>query len=186
MSSQPTWEVEQRTYFPYEFGIWESTANKLAQSGSEEGQSLVETFLLAPPQVGTEAFIGTQIYPQGNQVIGILFGFTENGYYAYRVYRNAPHDPQRPGQLHLLEYYDATTMDYRVIAEKTTADGIPGFETGSWQELRVSLSGDRIRTSFHGTDVFDVEETQLREGKVGLLTLAIGEVLFDNFTVAQP
>lgn len=180
------WDLNQRTYFPYEFGVWESAAGKLVQSGSEEGRSLVETFLIAPASLDTLGEVAVQVFPQGNQVLGVVFGFTEDGYYTYRVYRQTAHNPQNPAVTHLLEYYDATTMEYRMLAEKTTADGLPGFRTGDWHELRVLLTGDRIQTAYAGEPVFDVEEPTIASGQVGVFTLAMGEVLFDNFTVAQP
>ncbi len=184
-ANQPDdWTREQRTIFPTDFGIWESEAGKLVQAGAEGGIALEESILLAPASVGNPALVATQVYPQGNQVVGLIFGFQEDqGYYAFRVFRADASGNSEQSNNYLLEYYDLATEEYRVIAEETG----PGFEPGRWQELRVFIEGNRIVCSFDGQQVLDITDEQpVTSGQVGVTTLALGEILFDNFTVAQP
>jgi hypothetical protein len=52
--------------------------------------------------------------------------------------------------------------------------------------LADKLNGDLITCYFEGQQVFEVHDKTYDSGKAGVYTIALGEVLFDNFTVLKP
>jgi hypothetical protein len=139
------------------------------------------TMLVAPGEIGSEGLISVQVFPQGNQMLGLVFDLTEDSYYSFRIFQDGS-DPQQIKRI--LEYNDRNdSSNSYVIAEDKVG---PGFVPGEWQELRVELDGDRIQCFFAGDLVFDVSDQTLTGGKSGIYALAVGDLLFDNYVMAQP
>jgi hypothetical protein len=179
--------IQHEIVIPDEYGVWEVDSGKLVQKGTVSGpgyDSFAQTIFLAPTPLADEAIVSVHTFPQGNQVVGLVFGATEQGHYHYRVFRQSLVPTDEPSVNHKLEYYNMQTDEYRVLAENAELDG---FALGSWQELRVALDGDTITCFFDGEQAFEVTDPQLAAGgQAGVYTLARGDVLFDNFIILQP
>lgn len=184
----PEWQrIQHDIVLPEEYGIWESDSGKLSQAGPVAGRdynSFAQTILLAPITLAEESVVSVHAFPQGNQVIGLVFGATDQGHYHYRIFRQSLTATDKPAINHKLEYYNMQTDEYRVLAE---SDQFDGFSLGAWQELRVELEGDTITCFFDGQQTVQVNDPELTPGgKAGVYTLARGNVLFDNFIIMQP
>jgi len=179
--TQPAgWTSVEMAAMPDQKGSWASEAGKLVAKAPDSGQqSFEDSIFLAPIATAARANIAVQVYPQGNQVVGIVFRSSKSGYYLFRVFRDGNNAPER----RQLQRYDAKTGLYTdLIGDKQGK----GYELGRWQDLRVELDGDLITCFFDGEKVFEVHDSQYTSGQAGVYTLALGDVIFDNFAVALP
>ncbi len=173
------WTSPDTAAMPDQKGGWASEAGKLVAKQPDSGQqSFDESIFLDPIATGARANVAVQVYPQGNQVVGIVFRSTKSGYYLFRVFRDGNNTPDH----RQLQRYDASTGKYTTLI----GDQGKGYALGSWQDLRVELNGDLITCFFQGEKVFEVHDSQFTSGQAGVYTLALGDVIFDNFTVALP
>lgn len=173
------WTQRDPSILPEYQAKWEVQAKKLMVSmpaGSAPNGE--ETIFLAPPTANDQSVVGAQFFPQGNQVIGLVFGSSEGGYYLFRVFADDSPLPHR----RMLQRFDPVT-GYTTIADNTTG---AGYQYGAWQELRVERNGKTIVCWFAGKEVFRLEDSSLAAGQAGVYTLNTGDVYMDNFTVAQP
>lgn len=60
-------------------------------------------------------------------------------------------------------------------------EGSVSVPAGRWQELKVEVTGDRIRGFLDGTAVVEATDGRFRAGRVGLWTKADSVTCFDNF-----
>lgn len=165
---------------PDEQGLWVAENGQLAQKGTPAGEpSFDETIMQIPVETAGVASIGVQVYPQGNQVVGMVFRSSDAGYYLFRVFRDGGTPPLRRE----LQRYDSKTGEYVSLAQDTKGKG---YVDGIAQSLRVDLNGDLIQCFFQGEKVFEMRDATLTKGQAGVYTLALGDVQFDNFTFAQP
>jgi hypothetical protein len=179
--AQPAgWTSVEMAAMPDQQGSWATEAGKLVAKAPDGGQESFEGSLyLAPTATAARANIAVQVYPQGNQVVGIVFRSTKNGYYLFRVFRDGNNAPER----RQLQRYDAQTGLYTTLVGDTQGKG---YELGRWQDLRVETDGDLITCFFDNQKVFEVHDSQFTGGQAGVYTLALGDVIFDNFTIATP
>jgi hypothetical protein len=174
------WTAADTDAMPDQKGSWASESGKLVAKEPDSGQqSFEDSIFLDPATIGARANVSVQVYPQGNQVVGIVFRSSKSGYYLFRVFREGNNAPER----RQLQRYDAKTGRYTTLIGDTQGKG---YELGSWQDLRVELDGDLITCFFQGEKVFEVHDSQFTSGQAGVYTLALGDVIFDNFTVALP
>lgn len=172
------WKPLDHTDFADQKGGWASDAGKLAAKPSEN-ESFEDSMLLTPTDVAGRAEVSVLVYPQGNQVVGLVFRNSDKGYYLFRVFRDASKGtPHRQ-----LQRYNGQTGGYTVIAEDKQGKG---YDLDRWQDLSVILDGDHIICFFDGKQVFDVRDGTLASGTSGVYALSLGEVLFDNFTIKKP
>ena len=68
---------------------------------------------------GARATIAVQVYPQGNQSVGLVFRSSKSGYYLFRVFRNGNNSPE---QRQLLRY-DANNGKYTKLIGDATGKG---------------------------------------------------------------
>ncbi|NJP05348.1 MAG: hypothetical protein HC837_06865 [Chloroflexaceae bacterium] len=186
-----TWEQVQHTPFPYEYGVWQADSGKLYMSGAVEGTSFEQTMLLEPTVASSNALIAGYVYPQGAPVVGLVFAATEDGYCTFRAFRqalDADEATSEPSVNYMIECFDAATEDYQTWCENTTT---PGFDTDAWREMRVEINGTQVVASFDGQPVCEVANLQPAGGRsdlsglAGFYTIAIGDTLFDNLTIAE-
>jgi hypothetical protein len=174
------WTTADTGAMPDQTGSWASAAGKLVAKQPDSGQqSFEESIFLNPLATGAHASVTVQVYPQGNQVVGLVFRASKRGYYLFRVFRDGNNAPER----RQLQRYDATTGQYTTLVGDRQGKG---YELGRWQDLRVDLDGEKITCFFDGAQVFAVQDAQFADGQAGVYTLALGDVIFDNFTVALP
>jgi hypothetical protein len=174
------WTDIEAAAMPDQKGAWASEAGKLVAKQPDSGQqSFEDSIFLSPNPVGARGNVSVQVYPQGNQVVGLVFRSTKNGYYIFRVFR----DGNNASDHRQLQRYDATTGQYTTLASDTTGKG---YVLDTWQDLRVELNGDLITCFFNNEKVFEVHDSQFTGGQTGVYTLALGDVIFDNFSVAVP
>lgn len=172
------WTAVQ-TGLPHEQPTWATTDGVLAQTTTASaGASFTPAMYLAPAAAAGDSLISTQIFPQGNQIAGLVFRASEAGFYLFAVYHT---DEAAPVTAKLMRY-DADTGFYTTLAETGAGQG---FQRDRWQELRVDLRGTTITASFSGRQIFTVDDGTFTEGQAGIYTMAVGQMLFDNFIIAQ-
>lgn len=172
------WQRINLTFLPGEEGLWVSEHGMLAQKGLIQGGeapvSRIPTLLLAPVTTGERSSIAVQVYPQDNQVIGLVFGASDTGFSLFRVSRSNGR---------MLQHYNLQTEEYTAFMDDP--DG-RGFEVHRWQELRIEQDGNVIQCFYDGEQVFEYRDARFIGGQPGVYTLAMGFVFFDNLTVAEP
>ncbi len=173
------WTQIDTSIFPEYQAKWDVSANKL-MVGMPLGSAPdgAEVIFLSNHKASEQSVVAAQFFPQGNQVIGLVFGSSDAGYYLFRVFADSSTLPHR----RMLQRFDAKD-GYTTIADDTKG---AGYTYGQWQELRVERSGSTIVCWFAGEKVFEVEDSTLGAGVAGVYTLNMGDVYIDNFTVAQP
>ncbi len=62
-------------------------------------------------------------------------------------------------------------------------DGVARVAAGQWQELRLEVTGDRLRGSLNGQLVVEATDTTYKAGRVGLWTKADSVTCFDDVAV---
>lgn len=119
----------------------------------------------------TDATISVRFLPiagQEDQAAGILFRSVDPGNY-YVLRANALENN--------VNFYQFTDGARSILAEGDTP--VP---TGQWQELRVDIVGDIMTGYLDGSQVVQVRDTRLRNGRIGLWTKADSHTCFDEFT----
>ncbi|MBA3469916.1 MAG: hypothetical protein H0T53_09755 [Herpetosiphonaceae bacterium] len=173
------WTQRDVSILPEYQAQWDVRANKLTvgmPAGSAPSGD--EAIFLSDRQASDQSLVAAQFFPQGNQVIGLVFGSSENGYYLFRVFADSSTLPHR----RMLQRFDPKA-GYTTIADDAKG---AGYQYGQWQELRVERSGSKIICWFGSEKVFELEDNTLGAGMAGVYTLNTGDVYIDNFTVAQP
>jgi hypothetical protein len=173
------WTQRDVSILPEYQAQWDVSATKLMvgmPAGSAPNGE--EAIYLSNRVVSDQGIVGAQFFPQGNQVIGLVFGSSDSGYYLYRVFADSSTLPHR----RMLQRFDPKN-GYTTIADDAKG---AGYQYGQWQELRVERSGSKIICWFGAEKVFEVEDSTLGAGVAGVYTLNTGDVYIDNFTVAQP
>jgi len=175
------WQERNSAAFSDQYGVWAGQSGKLAQTGIELNDTgFDETMSVMPIDTSGTATVSTQVYPQGNQVVGLVFRESDAGYYLFRVFRGGEADmPVR----YQIQRYDTDSGLYTTLAEDRTS---AGYDLGRWQELRVQLEGDQIIGSFDGRQVLTATDATYADGGAGVYTVTQGEVFFDNFAVVRP
>ncbi len=173
------WTQRNVSILPEYQAQWDVQASKLTvgmPAGSAPSGD--EVMFLSDRQATDQSLVGAQFFPQGNQVIGLVFGSSDAGYYLFRVFADSSTLPHR----HTLQRFDPKA-GYTTLADNAKG---PGYQYGQWQELRVERSGSKIICWFGSDKVIEVEDSTLGAGVAGVYTLDTGDVYIDNFTVAQP
>jgi len=62
-------------------------------------------------------------------------------------------------------------------------DGSAKVAQGQWQELRLEVSGDRLRGSLNGQLIVEAADAAYKAGRVGLWTKADSVTCFDDVVV---
>lgn len=179
--TQPAgWTSLAMAAMPDQEGSWASEAGKLVAKEPDGGQQSFEgSIFLSPIATAARATIAVQVYPQGNQIVGVVFRSTKSGYYLFRVFRDGINTPDHRQLLR----YDTQTGQYTKLIGDPQGKG---YDLGRWQDLRVETDGDLITCFFNNEKVFEVHDAQFTGGQAGVFTIAMGDVIFDNFTVALP
>jgi hypothetical protein len=173
------WKKDDQTLSPDQMGKWEVAHGKLLQNKSAGAdEQYYRTDFIAEVDTAGQASVAVQIYPQGNELAGLIFRSNRRGYYVFNVYRDDSGAPLRRALVRVEPGVGTVTL-----AEDTQG---AGYVMSRWQELRVQLDGDHIVTFFDGQQVFDVRDSTFAKGQAGVTTLAVGNMAFDNFTVEQP
>jgi hypothetical protein len=172
------WVAVNSGVMPDQQGEWLANSGKL-EAKAPLSESFDDSIYLAPVDTSGIADISAQVYPQGNQVVGLAFRASDKGYYLFRVFRADANGKAKV----MLQRYDARSGRYTSLAQN---DQGQGYALGRWQTLLVKLNGDLITCYFEGQQVFEVHDKTYDSGKAGVYTIALGEVLFDNFTVLKP
>ena len=158
---------------------WAVEKGHLALKQPQAGANIDSAIYLVPQTVAADTTLAAQFYPQGNQAIGLVFSYSDDGYYVFRVFADSSDLVYR----YTLERVQPTTGLTRLAELRD--DTSRGYVYNSWQELRVVRDGATITCFFGETKIFEVEDAVLGKGQVGVYAANMGDVLIDNFTVAR-
>lgn len=144
-----------------------SSPNALCQTGYADYPALSLN-----DKVYTDATVTTRFKPiSGNsdRAAGIIFRIKDKDNY-YIIRANALED-----NVNIYKYVDGRR---RVIQE-----GSAKVFSGTWQELRVEMMGNRFRGFLNGKQVVEATDDAFKAGKIGLWTKADSITCFDNVQI---
>lgn len=144
-----------------------SAPNALCQTGYSEYPALS-----LGDKVYGDVTIETQfkaISGSGDRAAGIIFRIRDkDNYYILRA--NALED-------------NVNIYKYAGGRRRSIREGSAKVPSGTWQELRVEVQGNRIRGFLNNRQVVEASDDTFKAGKVGLWTKADSVICFDNVRV---
>jgi hypothetical protein len=155
-----TWEVRPESDAPTE-------PNALCQTGEAEFPATA----LSDKEY-TDLALTTDFKPisgQEDQAAGLIFRVQDESNY-YIVRANA-----LEGNVGIYKYKDGRRTELQ--SESTDV------EQGKWQELRVEVTGDKIRALLGKKEVVEATDDEFTSGRVGLWTKADSLTCFDDVSV---
>jgi hypothetical protein len=155
-----TWEVRPESDAPTE-------PNALCQTGEAEFLAIA----LSDKEY-TDLALTTDFKPisgKEDQAAGLIFRVQDEGNY-YIVRANA-----LEGNVGIYKYKDGRRQEI----QSESAD----VEQGKWQELRVEVTGNKIRALLGKKEVVEATDDEFTTGRVGLWTKADSVTCFDDVSV---
>jgi hypothetical protein len=152
-----TWEVRPESDAPTE-------PNALCQTGEAEFPALALS-----DEEYTDLALATSFKPisgEEDQAAGLIFRVQDDGNY-YIVRANALED-----NVAIFKYVNGRRSE---IASESTH-----IEPGEWQELRVEVTGNKIRALLGKKEVVEASDDEFTSGRVGLWTKADSVSCFDS------
>ncbi|MCL5256551.1 MAG: DUF1080 domain-containing protein [Chloroflexi bacterium] len=163
---------------PYgEPALWAVREGHLIQNGDASGElSGVDTIAKAGNEGWTNYTLSAQLLGTSGDLMGLTFRQTSAGYYQL-VMAGKPNTGQ-PGIW--LE---------KVVGGKTTrlaeSSSWAGYDANTWYPVSVTVQGSSIKVSVANQQLFDVNDTSLPSGAIGMYATANGGAWFDNVLVTK-
>jgi Domain of Unknown Function (DUF1080) len=144
-----------------------SAPNALCQLGNAEFPAIALSSTVYGDVVVTARF--KPIAGRTDQAAGIVFRVQDKeNYYILRA--NA-----LEGNVNFYKYASGNRSDIK--------DGSAKVVSGQWQELKIEVTGDRMRGFLNGALVVETTDTTYKAGRVGLWTKADSVTCFDDVSV---
>lgn len=113
------------------------------------------------------------IYPLGNQEIGVVFRYQDGRFYRFR-FLSWEHTRGPTRLLERVENGQATVL--------AASEG-PGYQYQQWYNVQIAVNGPRIAVYLDGQPILQAEDGRITRGQVGVFALSLGDVYFDNVRV---
>jgi len=177
------WQLVELDFtMPGENANWVIDNGRLRQDFTGElRSSLLHEVAALAPGVYSNGVVRVSFYDEANGVVGLIAHYQgepgyESSYYRLRLLKNE---------------YEATPK-YRldkvvegVVFELGTVEG-PGFVPQQWNVIELEFRNGTLLARLNGKLLMHATDTEpLPAGKVGVYTLAIGGIFFDDFIVGQ-
>ncbi|HST06092.1 MAG TPA: family 16 glycoside hydrolase [Chloroflexia bacterium] len=151
---------------------WSVEDGVLHQSGDPgDGDIAPDALLLTQRADFTDVALETYIYPTGGEPVGAVLRWSEQGYYAVKMYLAVPTGQPKAELLYV------TPTGATILAQAATW---PGFTTKQWMFLKFSAQGSHLTVEIDGQRVMEADDSNLTGGSIGLYTYADGTAYFDN------
>jgi hypothetical protein len=157
-------------------GRWAAHEGRLQQWGTADAELADDpTILVAGNTAVTDGIFEAQVFPTSGAPVGVVFRGSDAGYYRLTLLMGQQGFTENLARLERVENGNAT--------ELAVSNNWAGFKIGAWQRVEVNMSGNRIVVSVDGQQLFDVADTALSSGWVGVWTWADRGADFDNVRV---
>jgi hypothetical protein len=156
---------------------WIIQDGRLVQNGDSLGRPAdFETVAKAGSDKWQNYTYTAQLLSTGGDLLGVTFRHSDAGFYRVVLAAKAPNSVAK---LSLEKVVDGHAT---VIAEDASW---PGYDTNKWYAISVSVVGTGIKVSVAGQQVFDVKDSSLSQGAIGLYAVANGGASFNNVAVTE-
>ena len=157
---------------------WKITDGVLHQSGvAGEEDASIDALLLARTASAADVTLETQLFPGGGESVGLVLRWTADGYYAVKLYANAPNNRPKAQILRV------TRQGLFVLGESLSW---PGYTPQQWHAVSFTAKGKSLWVEVNGQAIAQASDSQLSGGKLGFYAYADGTAHFDNIRATQP
>lgn len=172
------WEFVDDAEIPADKASWLVEDGQLIQdrTGLDKAPNTSPTMAFTGDPQWTDYTVSTKVYDENNVTFGLVARRQGNSYYRFRI--NADAYPDTP-KLVLEKVIDG------VATPLVTSDG-PGYTQHAWHTASLTVRGTAIQATVDGKVVAEATDSTLASGQVGLYTLKMGYIRFDDFTVTAP
>jgi len=159
-------------------GVWRVQEGAIEMAGDINLDTpLDEAYFIAGPTPPAAFDFAANILPRSGEGTGLVWNVQGNNFYRLQLYYNLPN----PAAKAALERVQGTTVT--VLAQAPVAV-YPGYTPNVWQTARVSSGAGRQQVWVDGVRLFDVQDSALQGGAVGLYAWADSHARFDNVRVS--
>ena len=159
-------------------GVWLVKDNALEMAGDVNLDTpLEEAYFFAGDQAWGDVTLEANVLPHSGEGTGLVWNVQGDRFYRVQLFYNLPN----PAPKAVLELVQGKTVT--VLAQAPVAV-YPGYTPNVWQTLRVSSGAGRQQVWVDGTPLFDVQNSVLHGGQVGLYAWADSHSRFDNVRVS--
>ncbi|MDQ2808332.1 MAG: DUF1080 domain-containing protein [Chloroflexota bacterium] len=159
-------------------GVW------LVQDGAIEMRGdvnldtpLDEAYFVARPAPPTAFYFEANILPRSGEGTGLVWNVQGSNFYRLQLYYNLP-NPAAKAALERVQAGRVTLLAQAPVAV------YPGYTPNVWQTARVRSVAGRQQVWVDGEPLFDVQDSALQGGAVGLFAWADSHARFDNVRVS--
>jgi 3-keto-disaccharide hydrolase len=157
-------------------GRWAAHDGRLQQWGlADSEQADNPTVLIAGNTDAGDGVFEAQVFPTSGAPVGVVFRGSDAGYYRLTLLMGQQGFTENLARLERVEKGNATQL--------AVSNNWAGFKIGAWQRVEVNMSGSRIVVSVDGQQLFDVADSALSSGWIGVWTWADRGADFDNVRV---
>jgi hypothetical protein len=160
--TQPLWTVEQ--------GALVQRGDSTLNTPNEEA------YFLNGAATWNGVVLEADVLATSGEGVGLVWNATGDSFYRVQLFPNLPNAAPK-AVLELVQHGAVTKL------AEASAAAYAGYDAGAWQALRVTSANGRQQVSVNGAPVFDVANTVLSSGQVGLYAWADSGARFDNVRV---
>jgi hypothetical protein len=160
--TQPLWTVEQ--------GALVQRGDSTLNTPNEEA------YFLNGADTWSGVVLEADVLATSGEGVGLVWNATGDSFYRVQLFPNLPNAAPK-AVLELVQHGAVTKL------AEASAAAYAGYDAGVWQALRVTSANGRQQVSVNGAPVFDVANTVLNSGQVGLYAWADSGARFDNVRV---
>ena len=159
-------------------GTWLVKDSALEMAGDVNLDTpLEEAYLLTGDSAWADVTLEANLLPRSGEGTGLVWNVQGDNFYRVQLFYNLPN----PAPKAVLELVQGKTVT--VLAQAPVAV-YPGYTPNTWQTLRVSSVAGRQQITVNGAPLFDVQNSVLHGGQVGLFAWADSYTRFDNVRVS--
>ncbi len=159
-------------------GVWLIKDGAVEMAGDVNLDTpLDEAYFVADQTVPADFHFEANILPRSGEGTGVVWNMQGRDFYRLQLYYNLPNAAPKAA----LERVQAGHVT--ILAQAPLAV-YRGYTPNVWQTVRVSSVAGRHTVWVDGTQLFAVQDSQLRGGTVGLYAWADSHTRFDNVRVS--
>ena len=158
---------------------WAVTNGVLQQSGDETGNNRAdEAYYLTGPANWTALTLDADLFATSGEPAGLVWNVAGDNFSRLQLFPALPNTAPK-ARLELVQGSQVT-----LLAQADPA-AYAGYAFDSWQQVRVSSSAGRQQVWVNGQALFDVSNSVLSSGQVGVYAWADSGTRFDNVRVQR-
>ncbi len=159
-------------------GVWLVKDNALEMAGDVNLETqLEEAYFLTGEPTWRNVTLEANVLPRSGEGTGLVWNVQGDRFYRVQLFYNLP-NPAPKAALELVQGKTVTVLAQAPVAVYR------GYTPNVWQTLRVSSVAGRQQVWVDGAPLFDVQNSVLQGGQVGLYAWADSYSRFDNVRVS--